>query len=461
MVNPLDLDLSSPHLSRSEEIERAIEALRDVQFGFGEGGSWVELHPVVAGCGFGLSSLIGGVAGTSRMMPMATVSNAIESTEGLVTFDLGGKYVWTGAADGLAQHGFFELLRRKPESNLHNICALGITGTVASTDPSIGARGGQKAYISLRTSSGIYRLGIAFDHGERDLGIGAEDDLQNSLRQYQSQLVDIIALSGVCQLLGLSPIPLRSADHIKHVITGHRIEVEGGFYIEPEHILPLPEVEPDAALVMLLPDGTTEELDCDFESARPDLTSLYRYCQPGRHVLLGTSANPLGPHHDEMAKVISTVHLGGDAHIKKETVFTLTQAHPLKGPVPWEEIRRRASQFLGRRPVLILRRPEHAYYVEMARQLHLDLIMGGDNAPLIFDPQYCVSLDGPLGAYCVLKSSLIKIYLFPRRDRFGRILGLKNLPIFAQDTDLFHEVSRFLDDGSSTAMRVASNGNEK
>ena len=450
------LSLSPPHLTHRQSITAVIEKLLTLEYGPEVGGTQIELHPVVAGCGFGLASMIGERAGTSRLLPLFTVSNAIEATEGLVSFDLGGKYVWTGAADGLAQHGFFELLRHRPQSNIHNICAIGITGSIASIDPSKGSRGGQRVFISFRTSGGIYRLGLEFQHGELDLGLSAEDDMQHHLREYQSQLVDLLALSGICQLLKIPPILFQHHDHIKRVLAGRRVDTEHGFYIELEHILPLSEEEPDAPLILLYPTGDVFEIDTLPQSSQLDLKELYRHCKPGRHVLLGTSANPLGPHHDEMANVIPTIHLGGPTHSEKEVVFTLTQAHPIKGSISWEEVRRRASQFLGRRPVMILRRPEHAYYVEMAKQLRLDLIMGGDNAPLIFDPQYCVEIGGPLGAYSALKASLIKIYLFPRRDAFNRVLGLHNLPLFARDPELFHEVTRFLNDGSSTAMRTAS-----
>jgi len=422
--------------ARWPEVKSLIERIRDARI---EGEHRASIVPTVAGCSFQLAGAIGSVVGTSGTLPLSVVSNDMDLTRSLVQFDING-FCEPEVAHALAAHGYFELASAKgPDFPLTSIFGIGITGAIASREPEAGKRGGHRVYISLKRSDRTVSFGLKFRHGS-ELGVSDQD----GLRRYQSQLSDVTALNLVAGSLGVDMMPLPRNEFIE--------SVSGEGWL-PKDWLPKPEefryaraADLNSMGVLISPAGGFTLID----AVEPLKAGLL---EPGKHVLIPTSADPFTPGHDAMAREIKKLRVAGRGNLIP--VFVLNKTNAEKRKTTDQVVLDRARACFGRWPVLVLWQEDMRFFVEMARRLKLDIAVGGDTPPRIFDPKYCENWGGPLAVYTVLKAQGVKFYVFPREDKFGRLQDCRSIPTYAQDDELFVPVPHFLNRWSSTKARAA------
>ena len=418
-----------PHLNRWDDIERLARQILEFRIDGTNGPEPVVMFPWVAGGGFELGAVIGSLPGSSGTLLGSAVLNDQDWSHAKLSFQI-DKSCTPQVGDGLAAANFLEIQRTKgPACNVKRIIGLGVTATIATTDPQAGKRGGQRVCVSIRRFDGTRRIVMRFKHSSE---YAPEAGDQRDKRKLQSQLCDLAALNMVAFVLGLEQVPFLPEYEVT-MEEGELVQSENGLIVKPYDV-GVWEIDAGFDVLVIDTDGTVQPKS---------------WLEPRKHVLIPSSANPFTPAHDEMA-----LHLSGATSGGAEPVFLINTANAEKGGVSLEEVLRRARGFIGRWPVAIVR--GMSQFVVMAEELGCDFAVGADTATRIFLPKYCEEFGGNLNVYARLKATGIAFTLFPRIDSHGRLRTIEDVPSMFRD--LFVPAPDVISRFSSSAVRSACVG---
>ncbi len=403
-----------PHEARWEEIERLVQDILAYRID----GQSVVLFPWVAGGAYELGAVIGSMPGSSKTLLGASVLNDQAWSHAKLSIPSNASCT-PEVGDGLAAANFLEIQKVKGEAqNVKTILGIGVTATIATTDPSAGKRGGQRACISLKRYDGMHRIVLRFRHSSEYAGT------QSEKRKFQSQLIDLAVLNLIAESLGIPQVPFLPEYQLT-VEHGELVPAEGGEELRAE-LVGAANISLEQRVLIIEPDGSLHD-----ES----------YLSPEKHTLIPCSANPFTPSHDQIAQ-----HVAASG---RAPVFVISNWNAEKGEVSKADVERRARGFIGRWPVALVQ--GMGEFLKMAEAFGCDFAIGGDTAMRIFLPQYCEAFGGSTNVYARLKSTGVTFTVFPRHDRFGRLRSRESVPSMYQDLfiDAPDVISRF----SSTAIR--------
>lgn len=414
MTTQTSLQHLLPHETRWGEIERIVSDILEYQID----GQNVVLFPWVAGGAYELGAVIGSIPGSSKTLLGAAVLNDQDWSHGKLSFPATSSCT-PEVGDGLAAANFLEIQKVKGEShNVKTILGIGVTATIATSNPDAGKRGGQRACISLRRYDGTRRVTLRFQHSSELTGT------QREKRKFQSQLIDLVVLNLIAESLGITQVPLYPEYRLS-LEEGELVQTSEGQEIRA-HLVGQDTLLAERDFLLIEADGSVHEQG---------------YLSPQKHVLIPCSANPFTPSHDEIAR-----HL---AEAGRSPVFVINGSNAEKGAVDDEELARRARGFIGRWPVVLLR--GKGEFLKMAEAFACDFAIGGDTAMRIFLPRYCEEFGGGDNVYARFKATGVRFTVFPRHDRFGRLRAKEAVPSMYQD--LFIDAPDVIPRFSSTAVR--------
>lgn len=316
----------------------------------------------------------------------------------------------TGAM-ALAQRAYLRSQKACMKSGKAGARVIGVgLSAAATTDRTL--RGGTRCHAAVRTDRGIFLTQISWEQG-------------CFTREGDGSLCDLIALNLV--LFAADAPQLTIPDHLR-LTSNHLWYGSSGAILKPSDVgvahLPHPLAEPQ--LVTL--DGQVQPTShIDFSQA----------------VIFPGSFNPFQYGHDAMARM-------GEQVTERSVICEITAQNADKAEQTPEQLSARASQFLGRWPVIL--RTGAGLFVDKAREYRgAHFIVGGDTALRIFDPRFYGSdVNRTLELFHEYGT---RFYVFARE--FGdRLITCEDLPVSYDFRHLFVPLpGRW--DISSTAIREA------
>ncbi|MDD2942447.1 MAG: hypothetical protein PHC51_05700 [bacterium] len=389
-----------------------------------EANEGVVFCPDYAGGAYTLPRVIGCVPGISSFFLGASCLNDTRLSTRDFTWSP-ERFVTGNFSDSLAVSNFLALHKLLGATvNPKRIVGMGISANIASTEVNAGKKGGQRVCVSARTSRSLVRVEISFKHSSDSHYGGAGQEL---IREYQDQICALTAVNLLADMYGLEKVPMRDKWGIT-VTCGSVEPGDTGLVIAGQTMMVDDLLPRNANVTWYDVHGINQGSGLCLGSAALGMSwtgnaCWHDYAILKKVVLIPVSANPFTPAHDEMGLVMRSRGF--------TPVFVIGAHNAEKGEIDREELIRRASQFIGRWPVVVTK--QMSTYFQMSKYIGTRFAIGGDTAVRIFEPLYCESHGGLRQVYDGLKERGVRFYVFPRPGSTIGMLSADSVPDEFQD----------------------------
>lgn len=330
-------------------------------------------------------------------------------------------------AEQMAAHAYWHGMEVALREGHHHPDVVGV-GMTASVVTGRERRGQERVFICVYTPERVENCRYVFEKSTSSL----TDGERKVLRVQQGRACDLMTLNALLRFLNLPIVGLFEAQ------------------IDQTELSPMQHLHTFLPPLTNFPFGLVAWNGYDLPKVRDKFGD--HYSTPRLEgleedvVLLPGSFNPLHHGHIGLAGMIERM-------TGRKVVYEMTNYHPNKGVISYEELERRMNQFRSFAPVVV---SDHApLYIDKARKYPgVPMVMGADAAFELLNPVHyhnsLMEMYDVLGEFRDVGTVLYVVGRYVEREK--TYMTLQDLPIPDRFRDIFRDVS-FREDISSSAIR--------
>ncbi len=329
-------------MTLQEEMQEKIKILHD---------SKIKVCIAVTGGGAGLQNLISQVPGASATLLECFFPYSKEAMVEFLGFEP-EKFASEETALFIAAKAWRKAtaILAKQGKDTRDAVGIGVTAAIATNRL---LRNEHRVFVAARTAKEFFVVKIVFpkkEDGSSELG-----------RILEGELCDIFALNMIFHCAGIEQLSIPNFSLQGDIALG---SLERGKILQIRKVEENIQINPGSHF-FIKKNGQQEDL---------------KTLDPSKHVLFEGSFNPLHFGHEFIEKEVKM-------RTGKEVVYVITNSHPVKGPVPQEDLLARVGQFHFLAPVLVT--DNLKLFLDKVNAFPgFTFTIGIDTLERIIDPQY-------------------------------------------------------------------------